>query len=314
MGGVLIRSLLRRGDQVAALVSRDRRALQGLDLKEVEGDVTDPASLDRAMSGCQVVYHLAARIALAGDPHGLARRVNVNGTRQVVQACLRNGVRRLVHFSSIHALDPRPLHATVDEDRPLQLRRSALAYDRSKALAELEVLAGVERGLDAVILNPCSVIGPLDFKPSPLGELLLWLCRGRLPSLVAGGFSWVDVRDVAHAALAACHTGRAGQRYILSGHWLPLVELTRMVARAAGVHHPRLTCPTWLARIGAPLGDAYSRITGARALYTSDSLRAMEGYRHLSRARAERELGYKVRPLEETTRDIFNWFREAEML
>ena len=315
VGGALVRALLADGYGVTAMVSRDRRALEGLDLDEVRGDVTDPDSLDRLLERDQVVYHLAAHISLNGDDRGRLHRINVEGTRNVVEACLRRGARRLVHFSSIHALDPEPSDQVVDERRPLQLHNpGALPYDRSKALAEEEVLAGVARGLDAVILSPCGIVGPLDFKPSPLGDALLRLCRRRMPALVAGGFNWVDVRDVAGAAVQAASAGRSGERYILSGHWRPLQELAALVTREAGVRLPRFTCPTWLARVGAPLSGAYSRATGRRALYTSESLRALEGYRHISRRRAERALEFRARPLEETARDTVRWYREAALL
>ncbi len=315
VGGALVRELLARGYRVRAMVSRDRRALKGLELDEVQGDITDPDSLDRLFDRDQVVYHLAALISLDGDANPRLHEINVEGTRNVVQACLRRGVRRLVHFSSIHALEPEPLDAMVDEGRPLQLRNAgALPYDRSKALAEAEVLAGAARGLDAVILNPCGVVGPLDFKPSLLGDLLLGVCRQRLPALVAGGFSWVDVRDVAEAGAQAASAGRGGQRYILSGHWRTLQELAALVAREAGVRPPRITCPTWLARLGAPFAGAYSRVTGQRALYTSDSLRALVGYRHVARDRAEQELAFRARPLEETARDTVRWYRDMELL
>lgn len=314
LGGALVRALLRRGHAVTALVCSDRRALEGLDVRRCIGDVTVAGSLTRAFRQAEVVYHLAASIQLSGDHQGRLFEVNVGGTRNVVQACRSCGVQRLVHFSSIHALDPHPRDQLVDETRPLQLDPAALSYDRSKALAEQEVQDGVSRGLEAVILNPCGVIGPLDFKPSAMGQVVLKLCLGQLPVMIQGGFHWVDVRDVAQAAVSAATLGTAGQRYILAGHWRTLSELARMVARAAGVRPPLATCPTWLARLGAPFSGAHSRLTGRRALYTSESLRALEGYRQVSQRLARRDLGYTVRPLEQTVEDTVCWFQEAGVL
>jgi len=162
----------------------------------------------RAVEGVEVVYHAAARISLKHDDP-VATRINTEGARNVVEACLAAGVRRLVHFSSIHACSPNPPDQPIDEARPL-FDDSPLAYDRSKAAGEGEVRAGIERGLDAVIVVPTAVIGPNDFKPSRMGRLVVDVCKRRLPATVEGGFNWVDVRDVAAGALAAAEINMHG--------------------------------------------------------------------------------------------------------
>ena len=213
VGANLVRALLARGDQVRALIHRihrDNRSLAGLDVERVAGDVLDPASLDRAFAGAEVVFHLAALISIQGDRGGLVPSVNVGGAKNAAEAALRAGVRRFVHTSSVHAFD-LTRGGVIDETSPRSDGPHLAAYDRSKAAGERavrEVLA--RRGLDAVVVHPTGIIGPFDFEPSRMGRTLLGLRDRSLPSLVAGGFDFVDVRDVVQALLAAAERGRTG--------------------------------------------------------------------------------------------------------
>jgi dihydroflavonol-4-reductase len=310
VGGNLVRALLDQGRQVRALVRSDERALQGLDLERVRGDVLDLGSLRAAFDGAQVVYHLAAVISVDGDRGGQVREVNIRGTRNVVAACRQAGVKRLVHFSSIHAFRQEPLAQVLDERRPAVSDPDCLSYDLSKAGGEAEVQAGVAQGLDAVIVNPTAVLGPHDYKPSLMGEVILNLCRRRMPALVDGGFDWVDVRDVVAGALAAEARGRTGERYLLSGQWRPFKDLAALVAQANGVRAPRLVAPMSLARLGAPFVVAWSHVFKQRPLYTSESLRVLRtSNRAVSHQKAAQELGYQPRPLPETVQDTVTWFK-----
>ena len=171
------------------------------------------------------------------------------------------------------------------------------------------------RGLDAVIVNPSSVIGPFDFIPSAMGEVLIDLVYGRFPALVGdAGFDWVDVRDVVASALVAECRGRKGEHYLLSGHWLSLVELAQLWGRVSGAKIPRLVAPMWLARAAAPFAANWARLWRRRPLFTSDSLRVLRNHRQISHACATGELGHNPRPLEETLRDTYQWFKQAGKL
>lgn len=313
IGGNLVRALIARGEKPRVMVRRDRRALAGLDVEMVEGDVRDRASLTRAFAGAERVFHLAGHISISPSEAALVEEVNVGGARNVAEACREAGVKRLIHFSSIHALSPDPQDTPVDEARPLA-ERSDLPYDRSKARGEKEILAGVERGLDAVIVNPTGVIGPLDFRPSRMGEVLLALYHGKLPGLVEGGFNWVDVRDVTEGALAAAERGRVGERYLLSGHRLEMRELGALVEEVTGKKAPRFVSPMWLARAGAPIATFFAERGGKRALFTTASLKALRNHKIVSHDKASRELDYQPRPVRDTIADTFAWFREASML
>ena len=154
LGGCLVRALSADGHDVRALVHRDRRALEGLDVEVIDGDVADGGSLRRAFSGADVVYHTAAFISISMGDHQRLHQVNVLGTRNVVEACLHCGVKRLVHVSSIEVLEDKPLSVPVDEARPLIQGPSSPPYARSKAAGERQVMGGIIRGLDAVILYP----------------------------------------------------------------------------------------------------------------------------------------------------------------
>jgi dihydroflavonol-4-reductase len=314
LGANLVRALLAQGRPVRALIHHDRRGIEGLEVETVRGDVCDRASLERAFDGAEVVYHAAARISISLREDLQVEAVNVAGTRNVVEACLRAGVRRLIHLSSIHALQQEPLDQPLDEERPLVDPRHAAPYDRSKAAAEREVRAGVARGLDAVILNPTAMIGPHDHAPSHIGQALLSMCRGTMPALIAGGFDWVDARDVVQGALRAEERAAAGARYLLSGHWASVCRLAEIVAGLSGVRAPWFVCPVWLGQAAAPFAAAWARLDGGRPLFTPFSVRTLHSNRRISHARAARDLGYAPRPLEDTIADTLRWFVESGML
>ncbi len=310
LGANLVRALLEAGHSVRALVREDARALEGLPVERRRGDVLDPPTLAPLVAGADAVFHLAGRISIAGDPDGAVRRTNVEGTRHVAAACLAAGVPRLVHLSSIHAVAPGPGGAPVNgSSPPADQDPGAPPYHRSKALGEREVLLAASRGLQAVILRPTAVVGPEDQKPSRMGRVLLALARGRMPGLVASGFDWVDARDVALAALGAANAPRPGGPYFLPGHWRTLPQVARVVSAWSGRPAPRLTVPLGLARLVAPLGEAWARLAGSEPLLTRESLDALRHYHGASGADAARDLGFAPRPFEESLRDTLDWFR-----
>jgi dihydroflavonol-4-reductase len=314
VGANLVPALLAQGNPVRVLSHKDRRAFEGLEVEVFRGDIRDLDSLLEAFKGAGVVYHLAAYISLSRDEWPLLEAVNVSGTRNVVEACLRCGVRRLVHFSTIHTIAQPNADVSVDESNSLVESRRYPPYDRSKAAAEREVRQGMEKGLEAVIISPTGIIGPNDYKPSHFGEALLRLASGRLPSLVSGGFDWVDVRDVVRGTMRAEERAPSGAKYILSGHWVSMLELAKMVEQLTEVRAPGFVCPMWLARVGAPFVSSFDRLSGRRPLYTSVSLQALRDNRKISHQKATDELGYQPRPFKETLIDTLRWFEENGQL
>ncbi len=305
VGAALVRSLRDRGHSVRALVRSDVRALEGLDVELRKVDVTDREGVRDAIAGASTVFHAAARLTLEAVHDPLADEVNFRGTENVVRACEAGGVARLVHFSSAHALRKDGSLLGADEGKP---------YERSKALAERAVVAAAERGLGAVIVSPAAVIGPFDHKPSYMGRVLLMLARGYLPGTVNGGQSWVDVRDVALAAISAAERGAAGARYVVAGHWLAMPAFARIAARAAGVRPPPFVFPTGLARATAPLAERAMRLLGQEPLVTAASMDALEDAPRPDDGVAARELGHVPRPLEHTLSDTFRWFEDRGQL
>jgi dihydroflavonol-4-reductase len=314
VGANLVRALVAQGRRVRALVhSADARAIDGLDVERVYGDVRDGSAMRRALCGVDVVYHLAAIISIDGDRDGAVKDVNVRGAHNVARIALEAGVRRMVHVSSIHAFDPHPLDRPLDETRAWATGRHP-AYDRSKAEGEAAVRRVVDAGLDAVIVNPTSVVGPYDFRRSRMGRFFLDLYRRRLPALPRGGFDWVDARDVAHGLIAAETYGRRGEGYLLGGHYLSMVALARLAEQVTGVRAPRQILPMTLLRFLAPFATVAAHLQGADPLLTRESLRALRGNPVVRYDKSAAELGYRPRHICETVDAIYRWFESAGAL
>jgi dihydroflavonol-4-reductase len=307
VGANVCRQLLDSGARVRALCRARRPSLDGLEVEVSLGDVLDRASLDAAFRGADAVIHLAARISIHGDPDGSLWKTNVEGPRNIVDACLAAGISRLVHMSSFHAFRQDPRDEPLTEERPPV--DDGYVYDRSKAAGEREVDRGIEAGLEAIILNPTAIIGPYDFGPSLMGSALLDMYGGRTPALVPGGSDWVDVRDVAAATIAGLDRGRSGERYLLSGHWTTLREFADLVAATTGRPAPRWTLPAAVLRGALPIVQGWARLTGGSPLYTRQSLDALStSSRDVRHERARRVLGFDPRPLETTIADTFEWY------
>ena len=314
LGANLVRALLHRGSKVRALVHRDPRAIEGLAVERIAGDILDLESLVTAFRSADVVYHLAARISIVGWDRRQVEVTNVTGVGNVIRACRIAGVRRLVHVSSFHAMRQHPLDTPLDESRPLLKNGATPPYDRSKAEGETLVLNAVGNGLDAVIVSPTGMLGPYDFRPSHFGAVLLSLAKGRFPGLVNAGLDWVDVRDVAEGVISAAERARPGEKYLLSGNWASMVDIALRVSLLTGQKPPRLVAPLRLARTLTPLVTCLDRVSGRRPLMTSIALRALESNRNVSHAKATRDLDYQPRNLAETLSDTVDWFGSEGLL
>jgi len=310
VGANLCRALINKGHQVRALTHRHDNALRSVPIDPVPGDMLDKASLLRLSQGAQVIFHLAARISITGDPDGMVSRTNHEGTLNILEAAKQSGVKRFIHFSSIHAFRQHPVNQPLDEARPL-VDHDGFAYDRSKAAGERAVMEAAANGLDALVLSPTAIIGPSDWEPSLTGNAVIDIYNRHIPALIPGGYDWVDVRDVVDAAIAAIGKGKRGEKYLLAGHWHDLKEFSGLVGKYGGKTTVSTVLPIWTARIGLPFITLYSRLSGTKPLYTSESLTIIsEGSRMISNAKAVRDLGFRPRPLDETIRDLISWFRE----
>lgn len=307
LGAHLARTLKDRGVEVRAADRSRGPALDDVDVEFVEIDVLDPASLRAAFEGQDRVFHLAAIISIVGDPTGEVWRVNVHGPRNAATVAFECGVGRFVHCSSVHSFDLERCGPSLDESGPPTTHPDAPAYDRSKRAGEEAVRLVVQKGLDAVVVNPTGIIGPDDRGPSRMGETVLQFMTRKIPVGITGQFDFVDVRDVVEGLIAAGDRGRTGDNYLLSGSRLSIRELGMLVERYSGVPVPPLSIPLRLVTPLAPLVMQIEQRT-KKPIFTPDALHALKYSPVVSHYRAATDLGYRSRPIHETVRDTVAWF------
>jgi dihydroflavonol-4-reductase len=312
IGNVLIRKLLDQGRKVRALIWRDEdtTSLKGLQVEQVQGDVLDPASLEPAMGGVETVYHLAGIISIMPGRNPFVWKVNVEGTRNILEAARHAQVRRLVYTSSIHAIGRSPHGVAMDESLGFDQDNPYGEYDRSKAAASLEVQKAANQGMDAVIVCPTGVIGPYDFRGSEMGEVIRNASEARTMFYVEGAYDFVDVRDVADGMIAANAIGRQGESYILSGQRLSVRYLLETVREVTGLAFSSIKIPFSLAEFAARFTPWYYLKTKVKPRFTPYSLEVLQSNSNISHAKAARELGYHPRPLHETITDTVRWLFE----
>ena len=307
LGGWIARELLRRGHAVRALV-RSRSNLSNLAGLEVElklGDVCDAASVEAAVRGCYAVVHSAGAVHFQTKP-GELMAVNATAVGVVLGAALRAGVRRATLTSSTAVMGGSREPVLADEASASNAAELGIDYFLSKARGEEMALSLFEDGLSVVVLRPSVVLGPGDVYRSS-ASTVLGLVRRRIPFYVEGGASYCDVRDVARAHAEALERGRPGEPYILGGTNLTTSDMVRRVAQASGVPPPRRV-PYRLALAAATLGEWAGRRRGRGPAFSPQLVRAAHLYTFVKSEKAERELGYAVRPFEETLRDTLRWF------
>ena len=310
VGAALARTLLAAGWQVRVLVraGSDRRNLRALAVQSVVGDLTDNASLERAVEGCDAVFHAAADYRLwVPDPQSMYR-ANVDGTRNLLEAARRAGVMRIVYTSSVACIGLPADGSPGTEDTPVRLDSMVGHYKRSKFLAEQAALEAAARGAPVVIVNPAAPIGPRDLKPTPTGQIVLDAALGRTPAYIDTGLNVVHVDDVAAGHVLAFHRGRIGERYILGGENLPLREILIEITRLAGRSPPRVRLPHAVVLPIAYLAEGFARLTGKPTRVTVDSVRMARKRMYFSSEKAMRELGYSHRPAALAFADALEWF------
>ncbi|MGQ4615082.1 NAD-dependent epimerase/dehydratase family protein [Nocardia sp. R7R-8] len=304
LGTNLLRLLTERGHQVTAIDRAVPTEPAAPGVTWIRGDALDPASMRATLDGAEVVYHLVAVITLAAR-NDLAWRVNTEGVRVVAEAALAVGARRMVHASSIHAFDQYSCGGRIDENAPRSTDPALPVYDRSKWAGEVALRKVIDRGLDAVLCNPTGVFGPLDYgKPlSRINRTLEDAALGRVPAMIGGGFDLVDVRDVAEGLALACEHGRTGENYLLGGSMISMLELCRLAAAHGGKRGPKFAIsPTLISGVIpvlAPIGRLFNSDIVSKA-----ALGALIAAPVVDHGKAERELGYQPRPLDDTVRDL----------
>jgi dihydroflavonol-4-reductase len=310
VGSAVARTLLARGHALRLLVrpGSDRSNLQGLQVDLAEGDLTDEASLVRAVQGCRFVVHVAADYRLWVPDPAAMMRANVAGTRALLLAARAAGVERVVYCSSVAALGLMSDGSAADETTPVHEDKIIGVYKHSKYRAEQEVLALVrDHGVPAVIVNPSTPVGPRDIKPTPTGKMIKDAAQGRMPAYVECGLNIVHVDDVAEGHALALERGRIGEKYILGGEDFWLGQVFAMAARAGGRKPPSIKLPVWPLVPVALVCETLARF-GIAPVVTRETLRMSRKKMFFSSAKARTELGYAPRPAEQAIQDAVAWF------
>ena len=310
VGAAVARRLLADGWEVRALVREgsDRSNLRALPVELAVGDLTDLASLDRAVADCAALFHVAADYRLGAPDPSQLYRANVDGTRNILKAARRGGVERVVYTSSVATIGIPADGTPGDESTPVALEAMIGHYKRSKFLAEQAALEAAREGLSVVIVNPSTPIGPGDVKPTPTGRVVLDAAAGRMPAYVDTGLNVVHVDDVAHGHLLALSRGRTGERYILGGVDMTLEQILGEIARIVGRKPPRVRLPYALVLPMAYVAEGVAKISGRSGRLTLEGVRMSRKRMFFSSAKAERELGYSWRPPAEALADAVRWF------
>lgn len=316
LGNVLVRKLVNMNKKVRALIlpGEDIASLEGLEAEKVEGDVRVPDSLQRAFEGADIVYHCAGIISILPGQQQQLYQVNVLGTRNVINMCLETKVKRLIYTSSIHALSEPAPGIVFDESREFNPENVLGEYSKSKVLGTLEVIKGIEKGLDAVILCPSGIIGPYDYRISEMGKLIVDFVKGKVKVYVSGAYDFVDVRDVAEGLILACEKGKKGECYILSGQQISVRKLLKFLEGITGVKAPLFKIPRQVARSTGFFNVLYCNLMKIKPLFTPFSIDVLASNSLVSCQKAQDELGYSSRSIYESIKDTVRWFKQEGII
>jgi len=301
--GAELRLLVRTGS--------DPKNIQELNADRVIGDLCDPESIDRAMAGCDVVFHVAADYRLWVRDPAQMYRANVEGTQTILQAARKNRVRRVVYTSSVETMGFTVKNLSVDESSPVSLENMIGHYKRSKYMAEEVAIAAGRDGIDVVVVNPSTPVGEQDIKPTPTGRIVVDFLKKKFPAYVDTGLNLVDVRECARGHVAALEKGRSGERYILGGENLTLKQILDKLAAITGLPSPRVRLPYAVALASGIVDTVVTGVVLRREpRVTLDAVRMGRKKMFVSSSKAERELGWKAVPVDAALRRAVQWFTE----
>jgi dihydroflavonol-4-reductase len=312
LGSHVARVLAAQGAELRLLVraTSNLKNLEGLHAETATGDLRDPASLEKAMSGCDTVFHVAADYRLwVRDPQEMYRS-NVDGTRAILEAARKNGVRRVMYTSSVATMGFTRNGHPADEDSPVSLNDMIGHYKRSKFMAEQVAIDAGRSGMHVVIVNPTTPVGEQDIKPTPTGRIILDFLKRKFPAYVDTGLNLVDVTECARGHIAALERGKSGERYILGGENLTLKQILDKLAAITGLSSPSVKLPYFFAFAAAAVDETITgRILHREPRATIDAVRMGRKTMFASSAKAERDLDWKIIPVENALRHAVEWFR-----
>ena len=281
------------------------------------GDLTDKDTLRSffAAGGDNFcVLHCAGIVSVASKPDEAIYRVNVQGTQNIIDLCCEFGAEKLVYVSSVHAIPEKPAPETITEPDRFAPDEILGDYGKSKSMATALVLEAAQSGLNASVVLPSGILGPGDLARGNMTRMLLAFCRGRLPLGVKGGYDFVDVRDVAVGVLACAERGKAGECYILSGHYTTIQDMFSLTASQLGRKAPKFCVSATLASCAAPVFEKIAQLRGERPFFTPYSIAVLRSNGHFSNAKAVGALGFHARPLKETLKSMILWFQGQNLI
>jgi dihydroflavonol-4-reductase len=312
VGSHVARVLAEQGADLQLLVrsSSDLKNIRGLKAEQVVGDLRDPVTLEKAMAGCDVVFHVAADYRLwIPDPEQMYR-ANVEGTRAILQATRKNRVRRVVYTSSVATMGFTSNGRPADENSPVSLENMIGHYKRSKFMAEQVAMQAARSGMDVVVVNPTTPVGEQDIKPTPTGRIIVDFLKKKFPAYVDTGLNLVDVTECAHGHVAALEKGRSGERYILGGENLTLKQILDKLAAITGLRSPKIRVPYVVALATGVVDEMVTgHILRREPRVTIDAVRMGRKKMFVSSAKAGRELGWKTVPVDDALRRAVEWFQ-----
>src|SRR5208282_2316013 len=317
LGSHVARVLAEQGAELRLLVrpTSDLRNIKDLNADRVVGDLRDSASIEKALSGCEVVFHVAAdyRLWVRGRDSGEMYRSNVEGTRGLIEAARKQGVRRVVYTSSVATMgftSTTNKGSVADEESPVSLAEMIGHYKRSKFMAEQAAVEAARSGVDVVIVNPTTPIGERDIKPTPTGRIVLDFLKRKFPAYVETGLNLVDATECARGHVQALEKGRSGERYILGGENLTLKQILDRLAAITNLPSPTVKLPYVFAFAAGAVDEMVTgRLLGREPRATIDAVRMGRKMMFVSSAKAERELGWREVPVDGALRRSVEWFR-----
>jgi dihydroflavonol-4-reductase len=312
LGSHVARALAEQGADLRLLVrsTSNLKNLEGLKAETATGDLRDAASLEKAMSGCDTVFHVAADYRLWVRDPGEMYRSNVEGTRAILEAARKNGVRKVVHTSSVATMGFTENGHPADEDSPVSLADMIGPYKRSKFQAEQIAMEAGRSGMHVVTVNPTTPIGEQDVKPTPTGRIVVDFLKRKFPAYVETGLNLVDVRECARGHMAALEKGGSGERYILGGENLTLKQILDKLGNITGLPSPKVKLPYAVAFAAGFVDEAITgHLLKREPRATVDTVRMGKKKMFASSDKAERELGWKIVPVEDALRRAVDWFR-----
>ena len=312
IGNALLRELQKQKNEVVAFVLKgeDTKCIQDLGCKIVYGDVQDINSLKEAFRGATMVFHLAGIIEIGSTNKKKLWQVNVEGTKNVWRVCKEEKVKRLIYTSSVHAIPEKPKGEQIAETTTFSKDLVKGSYAKTKAEATAFLLSKAKEEVEIVIVHPSGVIGPYEYIVSNLGQLIIDCANKKIGAYLEGGYNFVDVRDVARGTVLAAQKGKAGECYILAGHQVSVKNLMKQIEKITKVPAPKFKIARWFAYITGIFSECYSKIVKEKPLFTSYAVYTLGTNSNFTSKKAQEELGYTIRPIEETIKDTIEWFQK----